>query len=73
MSVLADVDLAKGRVRPKDGLTTRNMAAATLCRYCKVIAQMLEPLPLKNAPSAPAFSAAAITSGRNGINFFRKG
>ena len=33
----------------------------------------VDPLPLRKAPRAPAFSAAAITRGKNGINLRRNG
>ena len=33
------------------------------------MAQIVEPLPLRKAPSAPAFSAPAMTLGRNEISF----
>ena len=62
MIVRADVDLA-----------ARFIAAATRCELRKVIAQMVDPEPLKNAPSAPAFSAAATTRGRDGISLARNG
>jgi len=51
----------------------RFMAAAIRSRSCNVIAQIVDPLPLRKAPSAPAFSAAAMTLGRNGISFVRNG
>jgi hypothetical protein len=62
MIALEDVDLA-----------ARCMAAAIFFGFFNVIAAIVEPLPLKNAPSAPAFSAAAMTRGRNGISFCLNG
>jgi hypothetical protein len=62
MIVLADIDPA-----------ARLIALAILSRSCSVIAQIVDPLPLKKAPSAPAFSAAEITRGKNGTNFCRNG
>ena len=51
----------------------RCMAAPIVAASRNVTAQMVEPEPLRNAPSAPAFSAAATTFGKNGINFARNG
>ncbi len=53
-------------------------AAASMAREIfsgarRVTAQMVEPEPLRKAPSAPADSAAAITLSRNGMSFLRKG
>jgi hypothetical protein len=62
MSVCADVDPA-----------ARNIAAATFFGERSVTAAIVDPLPLRNAPSAPAFSAAAIAGGKNGISLFRYG
>src|ERR1044071_210098 len=50
-----------------------NMARETCSGERRVIAQMVEPDPLRKAPSAPADSAAAMTLSRNGIIFLRKG
>jgi hypothetical protein len=71
MSVRADVDPFDSRLGQV--LAARNMAAATLSRSCNVTAQIVDPLPLRNAPRAPAFSAAAMTRGRNGTSFCRYG
>jgi hypothetical protein len=54
-------------------LAARCIALATRFGSRKVIAQMVDPLPLRNAPSAPAFPAAATTRGSIGISFIRNG
>jgi hypothetical protein len=51
----------------------RAMAAAIFFDELSVTAAIVDPLPLRNAPSAPAFSAAATTLGRKGISFVRNG
>jgi hypothetical protein len=51
----------------------RCMAAETLRGFRSVTAQIVDPEPLKNAPSAPAFSAAAMTRGKKGISLARNG
>jgi len=51
----------------------RFMASAILRGAFIVMAAMVDPLPLKKAPSAPAFSAAAMTRDKNGISFCRNG
>jgi hypothetical protein len=55
------------------GLIARNMTSAIFFGDRSVTAAIVDPLPLRKAPSAPAFSAAAITRGKNGINFSRNG
>jgi hypothetical protein len=60
-------------VRANVDLEARSMAAATFFGEPRVTAAMVDPLPLRKAPSAPAFSAAAMARGRNGINFSRNG
>ena len=50
-----------------------SMARETFSGERRVTAQMVEPEPLRKAPSAPADSAAAMTLSRNGISFLRNG
>src|SRR5450759_790547 len=52
---------------------SRAMAFAIFLDERSVTAAIVDPLPLRNAPSAPAFSAAATTRGRKGISFARYG
>jgi hypothetical protein len=54
-------------------LAANFIAAATRVGFRDVNAQIVEPLPLRNPPSAPAFSAAEITRGNTGISFSRNG
>jgi hypothetical protein len=61
------------KVRASVDLVARNIAAAIFSGERNVTAPMADPLPLRKAPSAPAFSAAAITRGKNGMRFLRKG
>src|SRR4029079_16119506 len=49
------------------------MASAIFSGALSVIAAIADPLPLRNAPSARAPSAATITRGRKGISFARNG
>jgi hypothetical protein len=56
-----------------EALEAPTIAAAIFLGARRVTAAIADPLPLKNAPSAPARSAAAITRGKNGISFARNG
>ena len=60
-------------VRAPSEFAAASMAREILSGERRVTAQMVEPEPLKKAPSAPADSAAAMTSSRKGISFLRKG
>ncbi len=50
-----------------------SMARATFSGERSVRQAIVDPEPLRNPPSAPAASPAAIVRSRNGINFLRKG
>ena len=65
--------VAINRLQAMPPNAARCIAAATFFALRKVTAQMVDPEPLKNAPSAPAFSAAATTRGRRGISLARNG
>ena len=73
LAVLMMLSAAVMIVRAALVFAARCMAAPIFRGLCKVTAQVVEPEPLKNAPSAPAFSAAAMTRGKNGTNFVRNG
>jgi len=73
MAICENVDLAAVADLAEEALAARFIADAILCGLRNVTAQIVDPLPLKNAPSAPAFSAAATTRGRNGISLARNG
>ena len=60
-------------VRAPSDFAAASMARETLSGERSVTAQIVEPDPLKNAPSAPADSAAPITLSRNGMSFFAEG
>src|SRR5207237_1002276 len=60
-------------VRAPGESAAASMARETLSGERSVMAQIVEPEPLRNAPSAPADSAAAITSSMKGMSFLRKG
>ena len=73
MMICEDVDLAAVAHLPEAPRAARCIAAATFRGSRNVTPQIVDPDPLKNAPSAPVFSAAAMTRGKNGINFARNG
>ena len=58
-----------------DALTeaARRIAWAIRSLFDMVRAAMADPLPLRNAPIAPARSAAAMTRGKNEISLVRAG
>jgi len=60
MSVRADVDPFDSR--SGQVLAARNMAVATLSRSCNVTAQIVDPLPLRNAPRVVLLKGARETA-----------